>query len=74
MSKNRNFKNIKGILTDIDGTFYFKGAPIKGAIETSLQLREIGLKLLFFTNTDSKSPKKFLRRKQVLIDLINKFV
>ncbi|MFX1346474.1 MAG: HAD-IIA family hydrolase [Promethearchaeota archaeon] len=52
--------SIKGILTDIDGTLYFKGVPIPGAVETLLKLREIGLKFLFFTNTDSKSPKTVL--------------
>ncbi|MHA1106831.1 MAG: HAD-IIA family hydrolase [Promethearchaeota archaeon] len=50
------FKNIKGILIDIDGTLYFKGKPIKGAIETVSYLKDIGMKILFFTNTDSKSP------------------
>lgn len=55
------FENIKGILSDIDGTLYFKGSPIPGAAETISQLRINGLKLLFFTNTDSKSPKTILR-------------
>ena len=50
-------KLIKGILSDIDGTLYFKGAPVPGAIETVDLLREKGIKLLFFTNTDSKTPK-----------------
>ena len=50
------FKNIEGILCDIDGTLYFKGAPIQGAIDTVSHLKEIGMKILFFTNTDSKSP------------------
>ena len=53
--------NIKGILTDIDGTLYFKGTPIPDAIEALSKLREIGLKFLFFTNTDSKSPKTVLK-------------
>jgi len=47
---------IKGILSDIDGTLYFKGAPVPGTIETVEILREKGIKLLFFTNTDSKTP------------------
>jgi len=50
-------KSIKGILSDIDGTLYFKGAPVLGALETIEMLREKGIKLLFFTNTDSKTPK-----------------
>jgi len=49
--------SIKGILSDIDGTLYFKGAPVPGAIEAVEILREKGIKLLFFTNTDSKTPK-----------------
>ena len=47
----------KGILSDIDGTLYFKGAPVPGSVETVEILREKGIKLLFFTNTDSKTPK-----------------
>lgn len=49
--------SIKGILSDIDGTLYFKGAPVPRAIEAVETLREKGIKLLFFTNTDSKTPK-----------------
>ena len=56
-----NFREIKGILMDIDGTLYFKGAPIQGAIETLSKLRKKGLKFLFFTNTDSKSPLTILK-------------
>ena len=50
-------KSIKGILSDIDGTLYFKGVPVPGAVEAVEMLREKGIKLLFFTNTDSKTPK-----------------
>ncbi|MFX1572897.1 MAG: HAD-IIA family hydrolase [Promethearchaeota archaeon] len=60
MNQYRNFENIKGILADIDGTLYFKGVPISGAIETISKLRELGIKFLFFTNTDSKTPKTIL--------------
>ncbi|MFX1280067.1 MAG: HAD-IIA family hydrolase [Promethearchaeota archaeon] len=55
------FNKIKGILSDIDGTLYFKGKPIPKVIDTILELRRKGLKFLFFTNTDSKSPKTVLR-------------
>jgi HAD superfamily hydrolase (TIGR01458 family) len=51
------FNNIKGILSDIDGTLYFKGKPIEGAIETVSKLKKRDFKMLFFTNTDSKTPK-----------------
>ncbi len=60
MKMNKKFDNIKGILSDIDGTLYFKGAPIPGAIDAINNLRDLGIKLLFFTNTDSKSPKTVL--------------
>ncbi|MFX0076510.1 MAG: HAD-IIA family hydrolase [Candidatus Hermodarchaeota archaeon] len=51
-----NLDNIRGILTDIDGTLYFKENPIPNSIETVSNLRKAGLKLLFLTNTDSKTP------------------
>ncbi len=57
----QKLKNIKGILSDIDGTLYFKGSPIPGAIETITKLRQKGIKLLFFTNTDSKTPKSIYK-------------
>ena len=57
---NARFDKIKGILADIDGTLYFKGAPVPEAIGTVSKLREVGIKLLFFTNTDSKSPNTIL--------------
>jgi len=53
----KKIKNIKGILSDIDGTLYFKNSPIPGAIEAVSKLKKAGIKLLFFTNTDSKTPK-----------------
>ncbi len=53
-------KQIKGILADIDGTLYFKGSPISGTVEAVEELRKKGIKLLFFTNTDSKSPRTVL--------------
>ncbi len=61
MKMNKKLDNIKGILSDIDGTLYFKGAPISGAIAAINNLRDLGIKLLFFTNTDSKSPKTVLK-------------
>ena len=51
------FSNIRSILSDIDGTLYFKERPIEGAIETVSELKRRGFRLLFFTNTDSKTPK-----------------
>ncbi|MFX1323441.1 MAG: HAD-IIA family hydrolase [Promethearchaeota archaeon] len=60
VSVDNEFSLIKGVLSDIDGTLYFKGNPVKGAIKTLSNLRKKGLKLLFFTNTDSKSPHTIL--------------
>lgn len=59
--REKKLDNVKGILADIDGTLYFKGKPILGAIETVSRIRELGLKLLFLTNTDSKSPSTVLK-------------
>ncbi|UCD01103.1 MAG: TIGR01458 family HAD-type hydrolase [Promethearchaeota archaeon] len=62
MDKNKkNFSQLKGLLVDIDGTLYFKGKVIPGAIETVSKLCEAGLRVLFLTNTDSKSPKTILK-------------
>ena len=55
------FKNLKGMLTDIDGTLFFKGNPTPDAIATVSKIREKGLRLLFCTNTDSKSPQTVLK-------------
>jgi len=51
-------KNIDGFLCDIDGTLYYKGETTESAIDTVAHLKEIGKKILFFTNTDSKSPHR----------------
>ncbi len=54
--------NVKGVLCDIDGTLYFKGSPIPGAIETLSKLRKAKKKLLFLTNTDSKTPSNVYQK------------
>ncbi len=61
---NLNSSNIKGILVDLDGTLYFKGNPIPGSIEAVSKLKEMGIKLLFLTNTDSKTPISILKMLQ----------
>ena len=61
MVKIKKLTSIKGILIDLDGTLYFKGNPIPGAIETLKKLRQLGLKFLLFTNTDSKSTQTILK-------------
>jgi len=61
MSNTKSFHKIKGLLIDIDGTLYFKESAISGAIETISRLRATNIKLLFFTNTDSKAPKTILK-------------
>ncbi|MFX0039150.1 MAG: HAD-IIA family hydrolase [Promethearchaeota archaeon] len=64
MLKKKNLDFVKGILADIDGTLYFKGNPIPNAIDTVSKIRAKGLKLLFLTNTDSKSPTTVLKTLQ----------
>ncbi len=54
-------KNIKGILSDIDGTLYFKEAPVKGAIDAVNRLQK-RKKMLFLTNTDSQTPKTIQKK------------
>ena len=61
MNETELFHNLKGLLIDLDGTLYYKGKPTIGAIKSVSSLREKGLKLLFFTNTDSKSPKTIFK-------------
>jgi HAD superfamily hydrolase (TIGR01458 family) len=46
---------IRAALIDLDGTLYFKGAAIPGAPEAIDQLRRMGVKMRFLTNTDSIS-------------------
>jgi HAD superfamily hydrolase (TIGR01458 family) len=59
-------KNIKGILSDLDGTLYFKGKPTVNAIQAVDKIRKEGFRLLFFTNTDSKTPETIYRNLQKL--------
>ncbi|MFX0059427.1 MAG: HAD-IIA family hydrolase [Candidatus Hodarchaeota archaeon] len=62
----KKLENVKGILSDIDGTLYFKGKPTEGAIKAVNNLRKEGIKLLFFTNTDSKTPQTIYKNLQNL--------
>lgn len=52
---NRNPERLKAILSDLDGTVYFRGEMIPGADRALDDLRLRGFKLRFLTNTDSKS-------------------
>ena len=54
-------KTVKGVLSDIDGTLYFKGVPTPGAIEAVSELKK-RKKLLFLTNTDSKTPSSIHKK------------
>ena len=54
-------KTIKGILSDIDGTLYFKGVPTPGAIEAVSKLKK-RKQILFLTNTDSKTPNSIHKK------------
>lgn len=48
-------RRLKALLLDLDGTLYFRGAPLPLAVRTVAALRSMGLALRFLTNTDSKS-------------------
>ena len=48
-------KKIKAILFDLDGTLYRGKTPIDGAAETIVELRKRGYKVLFLTNSATKS-------------------
>jgi len=61
-----NLANVRGILSDIDGTLVFKNKPISGAIDAVNELRKRNIKLIFFTNTDSKTPITIYKK---LVDL-----
>ncbi|MFX1418665.1 MAG: HAD-IIA family hydrolase [Promethearchaeota archaeon] len=61
MTIKESFQKIKGLLIDIDGTLYYKGKVIPKSVEIVSNLRKAGLKLLFLTNTDSKSPATILK-------------
>lgn len=52
--------NVKAIFFDLDGTLYFKGEAIEGAIETINQLRDRGYICRFLTNTDGSTPSVIL--------------
>ncbi|MHA1511460.1 MAG: HAD-IIA family hydrolase [Promethearchaeota archaeon] len=56
MAKKLGF--VRGILCDIDGTLYFQGRVIPYAVETISYLRDKGYKIVFLTNTDSKTPNE----------------
>lgn len=45
---------ISAVLLDLDGTLYTRGKAIPGAADAVAALRDLGLALRFFTNTDSK--------------------
>jgi HAD superfamily hydrolase (TIGR01458 family) len=53
--------NIKAILIDIAGTLVYGNKPIPGSIEIIPYLRKLGLKILFTTNTDSRTPTSIHR-------------
>jgi HAD superfamily hydrolase (TIGR01458 family) len=44
-------RNIKGLLIDLDGVVYQRGAAIPGSLDAILRLRTLGLDFRFVTNT-----------------------
>lgn len=55
-------KEIDTLLFDLDGTLYFKGTPIEGAIDAIDKLRNAGYKMSFVTNTDGRTVEAMHRR------------
>ncbi|WP_456402826.1 TIGR01458 family HAD-type hydrolase [Persephonella sp.] len=56
-----DFKEIKGLLLDIDGVLYVGDEPIKGSQETLNKLRE-KYKVMFITNTTTKPKSKVYKK------------
>ncbi|MFB4424353.1 HAD-IIA family hydrolase [Streptomyces sp. QL37] len=52
---------VRGVLLDLEGTLYARGAVIDGAARAVDALRDLGVGLRFLTNTDSK-PAERIRR------------
>jgi len=52
----RDGANIKAVLIDIAGTLVYGNRTVPGSIEIIPYLRKLGLKILFTTNTDSRTP------------------
>ena len=57
---------IKAVLIDIAGTLVYGNKPIPGSLKIIPYLRNLGLKILFTTNTDSRTPKTIHRE---LVDM-----
>ena len=57
---------IKAVLIDIAGTLVYGNKPIPGSLKIIPYLRNLGLKILFTTNTDSRTPTTIHRE---LVDM-----
>jgi HAD superfamily hydrolase (TIGR01458 family) len=56
------FKNVKGILLDLDGVVHIGDTPIPGAVETLAFLERRNIPVRFVTNTTTKSPENLHRQ------------
>lgn len=52
----------KGLLVDIDGTIYFKGQLIDGAVAFLQELKQMGVVIRYLTNTTGLSPMEIVAR------------
>ena len=57
---------VKAILIDIAGTLVYGNKPIPGSLKILPYLRNLGLKILFTTNADSRTPTTIHRE---LVDM-----
>ena len=58
----KNFENIKALLIDLEGVLYSDRKLIPGSIEVLTELKKMGYKLRFLTNTTT-SPRKYIFEK-----------
>ncbi len=61
LSEDMN-KKFRALLTDIDGTIYFKGKMIDGALECLRELKRKGVRIRYLTNTASKPVDNMLEK------------
>ena len=61
-------ENINGLLIDLEGVLYNDNQLIPGSIDVIKELKRVGLKLRFLTNTTT-APRKKILEKLVLLEL-----
>ena len=65
---NSAIRVVKGILLDLDGVVYVRGAALPGSLEAISRIRAAGLPLKFITNT-TRRPRRSIVRDLALLGL-----